>query len=98
MDQLSPACAPSSTRNSKCLGSSCTGTPHSRSWYWSISGSSKLTQLHRFVVINCRRYGISLSEYGAISQSEVSQSEAYQLGNRGLADREILQAAFRAGV
>src|SRR6266851_3425428 len=48
--QLNPACAPSSTRNSKCLRSSWTGTPHSRSWYWSISGSSTLTHEHRLIV------------------------------------------------
>src|SRR5213083_341074 len=36
--QLSPACAPSSTRNSNRVLSSCTGTPHSSSWYWIIIG------------------------------------------------------------
>src|SRR5581483_5441939 len=30
--QLRPACAPSRTRNSKSVRSSCTGTPHSSSW------------------------------------------------------------------
>ncbi len=39
VDQLNPACAPSSTRNSKWVGSSWTGTPHSVSWYATISGS-----------------------------------------------------------
>ena len=32
MSQLNPACAASSVRNSNCLRSSCTGTPHSSSW------------------------------------------------------------------
>src|SRR5213596_2571893 len=36
--QLSPACAPSSTRNSNRVLSSCTGTPHSSSWYWIMIG------------------------------------------------------------
>src|SRR5436309_13393495 len=47
VDQLSPACADSSTRNSKCVRSSWTGTPHSRSWYDCISRSFPLTQWHR---------------------------------------------------
>src|SRR6266849_3189397 len=34
VSQLSPACAPSRIRNSKKARSSCSGTPHSRSWYW----------------------------------------------------------------
>ena len=38
VDQLSPAWAPSRTRNSKRMRSSCCGTPHSRSWYWIIRG------------------------------------------------------------
>src|SRR5262245_30968139 len=37
--QLSPACAPSSTRNSNRVRSSCAGTPHSSSWYATSSGS-----------------------------------------------------------
>src|SRR5438093_13465588 len=36
----SPACAPSRVRNSKRPRSSCTGTPHSSSWYRRIRGSS----------------------------------------------------------
>src|SRR5215472_11475298 len=36
--QLRPACAPSSSRNSKRRRSSWTGAPHSQSWYASISG------------------------------------------------------------
>src|SRR5262245_53272686 len=33
VDQLKPACAPSRSRNSNSLRSSCAGTPHSSSWY-----------------------------------------------------------------
>src|SRR4051812_25721699 len=36
--QLKPACAPSRIRNSKSTRSSCTGTPHSWSWYAMPSG------------------------------------------------------------
>src|SRR6266404_3645870 len=65
--QLNPACAPSSTRNSKCLRSSWTGTPHSRSWYWSISGSSTLTHEHRLMV------AVALCKGSSNDASEIGQ-------------------------
>src|ERR1700704_2074051 len=40
VSQDRPACAPSSTRNSKSVRSSCCGTPHSSSWYLTMSGSA----------------------------------------------------------
>ena len=43
--QLNPACAPSRMRNSNNRRSSCTGTPHSSSWYW--VRSALVAQEHR---------------------------------------------------
>src|SRR5579883_2031340 len=39
IDQLRPACAPSSVSSSNRMRSSCCGTPHSLSWYGSIHSS-----------------------------------------------------------
>src|SRR6185503_8767890 len=48
VDHDRPACAPSRIRNSNSTRSSCTGTPHSRSWYATSSGPPAAAQEHRF--------------------------------------------------
>src|SRR5690606_9267435 len=56
VDQLSPAWAPSRTRNSNCVGSSHTGTPHSLSWYSMYCRLLSPAQSQRFcpVMVFCR--------------------------------------------
>src|ERR1700676_420572 len=52
VSQLKPACAPSRIKNSKSVRSSCTGTPHSASWYGMFH--SLLAQRHRAGFVPCK--------------------------------------------
>src|SRR5438445_9793074 len=60
--QLSPAWPPSRIRNSNSNRSSCTGTPHSRSWY--VIDNSFVAHGHRCLVdfIASLRQPVSLSQ------------------------------------
>src|SRR5882672_6759849 len=84
IDQLSPACAASSTRNSKCWRSSWTGTPHSRSWYASINGLSLPAQVHRLILLSVTAQS---SAKGADRVSAVPLQGEHQLPNQYARDR-----------
>src|SRR5919202_3744780 len=84
--QLNPAWAPSSVRSSKSARSSCSGTPHSWSWYASIIGSpSAQGQRSGVALLRDQRFESSLIQDGRAQFVRLGQLRAGVLAGEQVA-------------